>query len=228
MSAEQWEGLCDDWLGAIGPFEEMAVYQPRQASRIGLGLLLIGHRRPVTFVKARPENSKLENERRALIAVSASRPTSFSAAVPLAHGRHLGWEWLALSSLPPRLHRPPRRPPVEAIVEDVRAALRPALDPAGVAGTWQPMHGDLTPWNLRQFDRAGLWLTDWEDASWGPPGADEAYYRATAAALSLSPVERSPYQEAVSFWQEKLRNRTTTGTGELNLAILEALDSMAR
>ena len=39
-----------------------------------------------------------------------------------------------------------------------------------------PVHGDLTPWNLRRTPR-GLALFDWESAGWGPPGSDLALYR---------------------------------------------------
>ena len=39
-----------------------------------------------------------------------------------------------------------------------------------------PVHGDLTPWNLRRTPR-GLALFDWESAGWGVPGSDLATYR---------------------------------------------------
>lgn len=39
-----------------------------------------------------------------------------------------------------------------------------------------PVHGDLTPWNLRRTPR-GLALFDWESAGWGEPGSDIAFYR---------------------------------------------------
>lgn len=227
MSAERWDELCDVLRGAVGRFDDVAVYQPRQASRSGLGLLLMTRERPVAFVKARPSDSKLDIERRALEALAGSRRESFSAPVPLGHGRTGGWEWVAVSPLPTRFHRPARRPALEAIAGDVQAALRPALDPAGGEPGWQPMHGDLTPWNLRRLDGGALWLLDWEDVAWAPPGADETYYRATAAAMAGERVGTSRHQEAVRFWQEKIKDRPTSGPQRLNVTILEVLQSMA-
>lgn len=45
-------------------------------------------------------------------------------------------------------------------------------DAAGIV----PLHGDLTPWNLRRTP-LGLVLFDWESAGWGPVGSDLADYR---------------------------------------------------
>lgn len=39
-----------------------------------------------------------------------------------------------------------------------------------------PIHGDLTPWNLRRTP-LGLVLFDWESTGWGPVGSDLAHYR---------------------------------------------------
>ena len=62
------------------------------------------------------------------------------------------------------------------------------------------MHGDFTPWNLRQLADGTLSLSDWETASWAPPGADLALYRATAAALRNEAVDGSADREACEYW----------------------------
>ena len=49
-------------------------------------------------------------------------------------------------------------------------------DPAAIDPEVVPVHGDLTPWNLRRT-RRGLALFDWESAGWGAPGSDLDTYR---------------------------------------------------
>jgi aminoglycoside phosphotransferase (APT) family kinase protein len=53
------------------------------------------------------------------------------------------------------------------------------------------MHGDYVPWNLREDDRGQLWLLDWEDAGWGPPGADLVRYLVAYHSLAWSSAERT-------------------------------------
>ena len=130
----------------------------------------------------------------------------------LAAAEAAGWQLREIEAMPP-LHRAPRldRHRLAAVVESVRLTLAPELArghdvPAG----WVPIHGDLTPWNLREARDGALWLVDWEAAGWGPPGADEMHYlvaeaslrTGTADELSIA-VERSlggPDGEAAAFW----------------------------
>jgi thiamine kinase-like enzyme len=89
------------------------------------------------------------------------------------------------------------------------------------------MHGDLTAWNLR---RAGgdLWLVDWEDAGFGPPGADDAYFRATRALVrNTDPGTASG--EVVEFWRARVAARSSTDAdAATNRALLDLLAGMAR
>ncbi len=55
------------------------------------------------------------------------------------------------------------------------AALPKSVD---VAPDAVPVHGDLTPWNLRRTPR-GLALFDWESVGWGAPGSDLDMYQRT-------------------------------------------------
>jgi thiamine kinase-like enzyme len=101
-----------------------------------------------------------------------------------------------------------------AILDEVEAALGRLPKPDGVVAGWRPMHGDFAPWNLRQTGGGALFLIDWEAAGWGPPGADEVFYRATAAALAerTSAVTGNP--EAVRFWRERINQRPSNARDE--------------
>ncbi len=52
-----------------------------------------------------------------------------------------------------------------------------------------PVHGDLTPWNLRRTPR-GLVLFDWEEAGWGPAGSDLEAYRQACGSLPRRRLRR--------------------------------------
>jgi aminoglycoside phosphotransferase (APT) family kinase protein len=92
------------------------------------------------------------------------------------------------------------------VVEEIAAALRTLPRAAETPPHWRPMHGDLTPWNLRRLDAGPMILFDWEDAGWGPPGADEVLFRATEAALGSGRKgnDERDHEEALAFWQERL------------------------
>ncbi len=227
MSLDIWHELCTVWRSTLGHFDVAAIYQRRQASRSGVGALLMCRGNPVAFVKAHPKGSRIDVERHAL-ACMADRPGScFSTPVVLGHGRHLDWDWLAVSPLPSGPHRPMRHAPLGRIIREVQAGLRPMLDPAGVPPLWQPIHGDLTPWNLRQIRRGDLWLIDWEDCTWGPPDADEAYYQATVATVTKTTPEACS-EDAVQFWHARVRDRSSRDADKaFNVALTEVLTSMA-
>jgi len=189
MAADQWDAVCADWRRELGPFDALAVYERPQASRSGISALLLEDGRPRAFVKLRQESSRLELSERVLAALAAAPSRHFRAPAPLAAGAEGDWEWLALSPMPLRPHRPAHHPPLARIVADIQDRLAPVLDGAGVPSHWRPMHGDLTPWNLRRVGPWALWLLDWEEVDWGPPGADEVYYAATASVLLGSPPD---------------------------------------
>jgi hypothetical protein len=65
---------------------------------------------------------------------------------------------------------------------DLRADLAETLQPecSPPAGNWEPVHGDLTPWNLRTRPDGNRVLFDWEDAGWGPPFADLVRHLSTS------------------------------------------------
>jgi hypothetical protein len=205
MSEVEWLELSNAWRRELGAFEEVAGYRRLQASRTGLALLLLHKGSPVAFVKLRRGDCVgLFNERRALEAVWSYRPRHFQVPEPIHSGSAGGWHYLISTPLLAGLHRPPRNPPLRAILEELGAALADLPRPSTTPGHWRPMHGDFAPWNLRERRRGPLVLVDWEDAGWGPPGADEVFYRATWAALGRQLLDQCEAQEAVEFWRQRV------------------------
>jgi hypothetical protein len=118
------------------------------------------------------------------------------------------------------------------VTAEVRSALAGLPHDLPVPAHWAPMHGDLTPWNLREAPRHGLLLYDWERAGWGPPGADEVLYRVTEAdvhgGLRIGEARwlSARWPEAAAFWAARLRAGRPADEGEqallaAQLAILD-------
>lgn len=204
-SRTAWRELSDAWRRELGAFDEIAGYSRLRNSRPGLALLLLRGGSPIAFVKLRQGDcGSLANERRALDAVWSYRPRAFQVPEPLTLGTAGSWHYLVAAPLAPGLHRPPRNPPLRAIVAEVEAALAGLPRPVETPDHWRPMHGDFAPWNLRQVRGESLVLIDWEDAGWAPPGADEVFYQATRAALGHRHPDRCNIPEAVQFWRERM------------------------
>jgi aminoglycoside phosphotransferase (APT) family kinase protein len=121
-------------------------------------------------------------------------------------------------------HRPAQRPPVSRITTLIQQRLDGVLDPGDCPAHWRPMHGDFTPWNLRTVGLRQLWLLDWDDAGWGPPDADLAYYEATRAAVRRSRPARAS-DESVGFWLDRLSRRAMD---HQDVVPFEALRSILR
>src|SRR5262245_13704081 len=220
MEDETWRGLLRQWEERLGRSEGFAVHHRRPAGREGFNLLVLRDDEPRAFLKLRcGVDTRLRNEYQALDRVRAFGPKSFRAPECLALGEHDGWHYLALTPLPAKPHRPPRHPQLQRVVEEIEAALRSLPRAAETPTHWRPMHGDLTPWNLRRLDDGPLILFDWEDAGWGPPGADEVLFRASAAALGAGGVHRvasgGAHEEALAYWQDRLMAQSAAGRGGL-------------
>lgn len=222
MSDDVWAGLERQWREQIGEFDGFALYLRRPAGRAGFSLLPLRAGDPVGLIKLkRGSRETLEHEYKALAAVVRFSPTSFEVPTPIAVGQEEEWNFLALTPLPPLPHRAPRFPPLALILREIAEALADLPRAADTPAHWRPMHGDFTPWNLRQLPGARLVLFDWENAGWGPPGADATLYRATLAALARQTGGRWPYAEAVSYWEKDIRRRAAVGRrGEREIATL--------
>ncbi len=211
------------WASCLGSFDGAAVIERRQPSRHGFSCLLLSGGEPLGFVKVSCRQAGISMERRVL--ESAGRTVGFSVPGVLGGGTVDGWHWVALTPLPPVIHRLVVHPDVEGLSHEVRELLEPVLPP-GPPG-WEPMHGDFTVWNLRCIGRRRPWLLDWEDAAWAPRGADSAYFRATRALLrGGDPGRAAP--EVVDFWLSRVLERSQTDPdSQLNQRLAEVLESMA-
>jgi len=108
--------------------------------------------------------------------------------------------------LRPDLHRMPDEPRLLEIVNEIQSGLAALPRPAEIPQHWEPMHGDFTPWNLRQQRNGNLFLIDWEDAGWAPPGADQVYYRGAERVLGRDSVVPA-YSESRNYWIQRLQER---------------------
>ena len=229
MDDEVWADLAADWRRDLGDFDAIAGYERLQQTRAGLALLLLRRGEPVAFIKMRDDGpAMLRHEALAMRTVWQAQPRMFRVTEPIAEGERHGWHYAAAQPLPPTLHRPERHPPMAEITDEISLALASLPKPAGTPDHWRPMHGDFTPWNLRSVD-GQLYLIDWENAAWGPPGADEVYYRATAGALWGTPVPRSEHHEALEHWRHDLLGRLPTNERDAHIRtmLLRAFTSMA-
>ena len=207
IDADVWQELARRWRKELGPFDEVAGYRRTLSSRVGFAALLLWRGAPLAFVKLRPEGDAghaSNVEELALRMIEASWPRSFSAPRLLAAGVVGPWRYFCTSALPSRLHRAPSSPPLSEITAEIQAGLAALPRPTGTPSHWQGMHGDFTPWNLRQSG-ARMFLVDWEHAGWGPPNADEIGYRLAAALIGVStgamPWSPTPNDlEAIRFW----------------------------
>lgn len=207
MPHEQWEDLLATWRGKLGAFERFALIVRRQHSRSGFGLLLLHAGSPVAFVKVRDDARPLTQEAQALTLLQDRPVKAMEAPAPLGLATSGELTWLATSPMTSRPHRPEPHAPIMAVLAEVQDRLSALPRPADTPPHWEPMHGDLTPWNLR-WSTGRRWLLDWEDAGYGPPGADELYYRLTCASVGVPTVPATtPSDEAVHFWLSAVDER---------------------
>jgi aminoglycoside phosphotransferase (APT) family kinase protein len=229
VDAHTWQALSSQWVEAVGPFDELAVHERIQVSRRGFAAVLLSEGRPVGFVKVRNgDDAPLRNEHRALTLMDATSPASFDVPRPLGLASVGGWSFLLTSVLRPELHRVPTDPPIDEVAAEIQAGLASLPRPPETPEHWTPMHGDFTPWNLRQRRDGSLFLIDWEDAEWAPPRADVVYYQAVSTALRGPTKAPVTDEEARAFWWHRLSERDIGSRGqdidaELRKATMSAL-----
>lgn len=208
LPAEQWAALQTDVASAVGRFDGHTVYQ-RPDGRQGLLMVLLDGDRSVGFVKVRGDDTAgLLREEAALLLAERADRGSFVTPRVLGSSTIANWRYLVLSPMPPQMHRMLRHTPDPAVFEDIAVLLGGLEKPSHVPSGWEPMHGDFAPWNLRRIGEARPWLTDWEEADWGPPDADRVYYEASARAIG-HPVSSEPLGdiEAVRYWRHVVERR---------------------
>jgi hypothetical protein len=167
---------------------------PRQPGRRRLSLLARMTGNPVV-VKLGDGDDQLEREAAALELLAAHPIPGIATPIPIALGAMTcagsTVTYLATTAISLGRQRPAIDAPLRTFERDLASRLsslpRPlaassagdrAADSGsnGETGELVPVHGDLTPWNLRRTSH-GLALFDWESVGWGPPGSDLATYR---------------------------------------------------
>ncbi len=182
----------------------------------------------MSFVKLRPGADSVRAEQLVLDGIALTPDAPVSVPAVLAAGEVDDWGWLALAPLPGRLRRPRWDLDVPALVATLQPAMARALThPRGTPDSWTPMHGDLTPWNVRRDRRGRTWVYDWEDAGWGPPMADDVYYRAARAVLHRGDAGTA-CPEAVDHWMAVVARRPSGDDARFNRALLSVLRAMRR
>lgn len=214
--AEPWSAIIDAATRTVGQ-SRLAIYRPPQHDRLGCAVLMIGPDGAVGFLKIRPrEDGGLAKEIEALAALGGSGGGLWIPEL-LQEGTRGPWRYALTSPIPTSMHVPSSGEALDSMMDNVYRRIIGVLGDPPVRG-YEPMHGDLTPWNVRGLRDGRTAVFDWESAGWGPPGADHAYFWASAVAVGLSrqPVSASP--EIVAFWTDRLAARNTDSPREARLA----------
>lgn len=225
---EVWNELMRQWSAAVGRIDSIVISERRQHVRTGISVLLVRDGETKGLVRLRRGTGEaFLGEQRALNAIESFRPRTFTAPTVLACGSAAEWSWVAFTAHG-GLHSVPRQPPLRDITGEISEALSSLPRPALVRDRWMPMHGDLTPWNMRQLPSGQLVIFDWEDAGWGPPGADLTLYRASCCALYSRKPQGSFDTESIEFWRERLAARAADTRTDVRLhqAMSLVLDRM--
>lgn len=213
MERATFDALWQQWRQTIpGPVDGLAIYQRPQSNRVGLTVMVCAGRRSL-LVRIRQDPAELALERRISEAAARRPPRTFGVPAFSGAGQVDGWHWTAYQVMSRRPHRPGTQPPA-GLTEEITTLVESVIErPAGTPAHWRGAHGDLTPWNFRR-SHLGTWLIDWEDAGWLPPGADEVYFKATAAATRdgrLRPLQLPAGSgEARAMWAQIVANRVTS------------------
>jgi len=95
------------------------------------------------------------------------------------------WHVRVVEPIPPR-HRPFGWNPARIVdigVEVSRLLAGAVSSPGPVPEDWVPVHGDMTPWNMRVDRNDRVWLIDWEWATIAPPATDLLRFALTHRSL---------------------------------------------
>lgn len=230
VPAPEWAALRTAWRSAVGSWDDEVLYRRPQSGRHGFALLLLRRGRGLAFIRVSPDAERTAREYSVMLGVHAARPDTFRVAFPLAEGSRHGWGWMAVESGPNHptgaLRRAADRLRVVDEITDIltRTLHRDADTPAH----WVGCHGDLSPWNVRTGRGRSVWVIDWEDAQFGPPGADLLYSGLTAELTFGSPVVRGAEPEAIEWMRNLVSNRRQPDETELseNNRLLAALDRL--
>lgn len=213
-------------LAADGtPVDSVAFHRRTQTARTSFSLVTLGSEGISAFVRV-ADPAVLDAECRNIAMLETFGPTTFVHPRIVRRGSVGAIEYVAVSPVLIGSHSPPRNPKIGPIVAEIQGALASLPKPAGTPDHWVPMHGDFTPWNLREH-RGSLVLIDWESCGWGPPHADEVLYSATARSLGLSVQDGVMADEAAEFWKDRLGDGVGSRDRRLRDAVVKELSLSA-
>lgn len=179
-----WEELADELASTLPGLQLIGAVTPRQKGRARLSLLgrMTGN---LVVVKLGQGGDGIDRERHALQLLARNPLPGISTPEPLAAGTIRRSEamidFLVTTAIALRRQRAAIDEPLRTFEHDLGSRLC-ELPRSGGNRTFVPVHGDLTPWNLRRTPR-GLSLFDWEAAGWDRSGTDLANYRVTSDAI---------------------------------------------
>ena len=223
LDPETWAALVESLRHDGLWFDEVALYTRTQKARGNFALLLIDGGVPRAFVRV-GSPAELEAECLAVSLLETAQPTAFDFPRLLGRGSIGATDYAAFTVVLDGLHKPPASPPVERILAEIQQSLHELPQPPDMLAFWEPMHGDFTPWNLREAALgSGPILIDWESAGWGPPGADAVMYYAASRALGLRAPSQPPNPEAARYWIEHIEPTANARDARLSAGLRRAL-----
>lgn len=176
-----WPSLEAELRRQLPGFTVLGAVVPRQPNRPRLSLIgrITGN---LVVVKLGPPDDGIEREALVLDLLARDPLPWIATAERLEAGTMTidghAVAFLASSGLAAGHQRPAIDEPLRTFESDLAERLGdlPCVPDATRPDDLVPVHGDLTPWNLRRTPR-GLVLFDWESAGWGAPGSDLRLYR---------------------------------------------------
>ena len=179
----EWHALDAGLRRRLAGFRILGAVVPRQPDRHRLSLVG-GISGTLVVVKLGRPDDGLEREALVLEMLARNPLPSIATAALLDAGtieiEDHAVAFLASSGLSIHRQRPAIDEPLRTFESDLAERLGGLPPPADARSKSTdgliPVHGDLTPWNLRRTPR-GLVLFDWEATGWGAPGSDLARYR---------------------------------------------------
>lgn len=206
-----------------GEYDGEAANSRRPPHSPGGTALLMRGGSPWLFLKI-GSRSSVEREWEALSLLHARRSedSPFLSPTPLSHHHLTHVSVLVTEPLPLDKDRPSLSPPLARIVRSIRSSLCNLRRGAGVPHHWQPAHGDLSPWNIRESGPR-IYIVDWEEARYAPPLADQLYFHLTRSAVRHATIDldTSTYREAADYWRTVFSHRPES---TLKKRVLELLD----
>lgn len=223
LDETRWEALIELLHGQDVQFEVIALHTRSTSTRTGVTLLALAGAKPLAFVRVGAKG-ELAMENEALRLLDRHRPDTFKHPGLLGTIQGESFD-IAMHSVVLRgFHHPPREAPLIEIVAEIQSSLGDLPKPPGTPSHWVPMHGDFTPWNLREH-HGTLSLVDWESVGWGPPYADQALYCAASEALKRPQHSAVWDGEASRFWINHLESTIPGRDDRLNAVMLASLRS---